>query len=253
MPGAAYGRFHPTRLLRRQLSRRVPCVGQRSLSAMDERTVLVQGGASQGGRGAIRELACGGTTVDQTKTHEPARKPTKKAEFAWHRHPALIAGIPAVGAIIGSVLTIVLGQAGRASGQHQSGAATDHGAGGADPDSHQHRHADNHRDTERDSDRLPDHTTDVTDARATATRRLGDHHPDRHLGQDRTGRVPRRPRFPAPEPRCTTRPASTPAAAATRPGSSSAGPRSSRPVATRPAAEASPSVRIPSRFAGSIT
>lgn len=79
---------------------------------MDERTVLVQGGASQGGRGAIRELACGGTTVDQTKTHEPARKPTKKAEFAWHRHPALIAGIPAVGAIIGSVLTIVLGQAG---------------------------------------------------------------------------------------------------------------------------------------------
>ena len=50
--------------------------------------------------------------MDQTKTHEPARKPVKKAEFAWHRHPALIAGIPAVGAIVGSVLTIVLGQAG---------------------------------------------------------------------------------------------------------------------------------------------
>jgi hypothetical protein len=50
--------------------------------------------------------------VDQTKTHQPAGKPDKKAEFAWHRHPALIAGIPAAGAIIGSVITIVLGQAG---------------------------------------------------------------------------------------------------------------------------------------------
>ncbi|MDX6235389.1 MAG: hypothetical protein QOG10_204 [Kribbellaceae bacterium] len=50
--------------------------------------------------------------MDQTKTQAPAGKPAKKAEAAWHRHPALIAGIPAVGAIIGSVITIVLGQAG---------------------------------------------------------------------------------------------------------------------------------------------
>jgi hypothetical protein len=48
--------------------------------------------------------------VDQTKTHEPAEKPAK--EHAWHRHPALIATIPVVGALVGSVLTVVLGQAG---------------------------------------------------------------------------------------------------------------------------------------------
>jgi hypothetical protein len=50
--------------------------------------------------------------VNQTKTQRPAGGPAKKVEFAWHRHPALIAAIPAVGAIIGSVITIVLGQAG---------------------------------------------------------------------------------------------------------------------------------------------
>ncbi|WP_410790680.1 hypothetical protein [Kribbella sp. C-35] len=33
-------------------------------------------------------------------------------EYAWHRHPALLAGIPAVAAIGGAVLTVVLGQAG---------------------------------------------------------------------------------------------------------------------------------------------
>ena len=48
--------------------------------------------------------------MDQTKTHEPAEKPAK--EHAWHRHPALIATIPVVGALIGSVLTVGLGQAG---------------------------------------------------------------------------------------------------------------------------------------------
>jgi len=32
--------------------------------------------------------------------------------YAWHRHPALLAGIPAVAAGAASVLTIVLGQAG---------------------------------------------------------------------------------------------------------------------------------------------
>ena len=37
---------------------------------------------------------------------------TDEKRDAWHRHPALIAGIPAVTAVIGSVLTIVLGQAG---------------------------------------------------------------------------------------------------------------------------------------------
>jgi hypothetical protein len=48
--------------------------------------------------------------VDQTKTHEPAKKPAR--EYAWHRHPALIATIPVVGALIGSALTVGLGQAG---------------------------------------------------------------------------------------------------------------------------------------------
>lgn len=33
-------------------------------------------------------------------------------EYAWHRHPALLAGIPAVAAVGGAVLTVVLGQAG---------------------------------------------------------------------------------------------------------------------------------------------
>ncbi|RZT28039.1 hypothetical protein EV649_1815 [Kribbella sp. VKM Ac-2569] len=33
-------------------------------------------------------------------------------DYAWHRHPALLAGIPAVAAIGGAVLTVVLGQAG---------------------------------------------------------------------------------------------------------------------------------------------
>lgn len=38
--------------------------------------------------------------------------PKDNRDYAWHRHPALIAGIPAAAAIIGSILTIVLGQAG---------------------------------------------------------------------------------------------------------------------------------------------
>lgn len=49
--------------------------------------------------------------MDQTKTREPAKKPAK--DYAWHRHPALIATIPVVGALIGSVLTIVAGQSGK--------------------------------------------------------------------------------------------------------------------------------------------
>jgi hypothetical protein len=40
------------------------------------------------------------------------REPAKKAELAWHRHPALIAVIGAVLTVIGSALTIGLGQAG---------------------------------------------------------------------------------------------------------------------------------------------
>jgi hypothetical protein len=50
--------------------------------------------------------------VSQTKTGTPAGKPDERKDGAWHRHPALIAAIPAVGAVIGSALTIFLGQAG---------------------------------------------------------------------------------------------------------------------------------------------
>jgi hypothetical protein len=50
--------------------------------------------------------------VSQTKTGTPADKPDERKDNAWHRHPALIAAIPAVGAVIGAALTIVLGQAG---------------------------------------------------------------------------------------------------------------------------------------------
>jgi hypothetical protein len=43
-------------------------------------------------------------------------KPAKKPEMAWHRHPALVtgigAGIAAVATVIGSLLTVGLGQAG---------------------------------------------------------------------------------------------------------------------------------------------
>ncbi|MET9268574.1 hypothetical protein [Kribbella sp. NPDC003557] len=39
-------------------------------------------------------------------------QPKDDRDYAWHRHPALLAGIPAVAAVVASVLTIVLGQAG---------------------------------------------------------------------------------------------------------------------------------------------
>ncbi|WP_328997307.1 hypothetical protein OHA18_22895 [Kribbella sp. NBC_00709] len=46
--------------------------------------------------------------MSTTKTSTPK----DNRDYAWHRHPAFIAGIPAAAAIIGSILTIVLGQAG---------------------------------------------------------------------------------------------------------------------------------------------
>lgn len=46
--------------------------------------------------------------MSDLKSDQHARKP----ELAWHRHPALIAGIPAVAAVLGSAFTIGLGQAG---------------------------------------------------------------------------------------------------------------------------------------------
>lgn len=50
--------------------------------------------------------------MDGTKTRTPAGKPdSKKREYAWHRHPALIAAIPAVFTLVGGVLTVGLGQA----------------------------------------------------------------------------------------------------------------------------------------------
>jgi hypothetical protein len=49
--------------------------------------------------------------VHQIDTTPPAGKPDEKKQWAWHRHPALIAAIPAVFAVIGSALTIVLGRA----------------------------------------------------------------------------------------------------------------------------------------------
>ncbi|MFI7063457.1 hypothetical protein ACIBL3_20910 [Kribbella sp. NPDC050124] len=50
--------------------------------------------------------------MSQTKTGTPAGKPDEQKGDAWHRHPALIAAIPAVGAVIGAALTIFLGQSG---------------------------------------------------------------------------------------------------------------------------------------------
>ena len=47
--------------------------------------------------------------MSQTKSAAPDQK---KKDDAWHKHPALIAAIPAIGAVIGGGLTIVLGQAG---------------------------------------------------------------------------------------------------------------------------------------------
>jgi hypothetical protein len=38
-------------------------------------------------------------------------KPDEKKQFAWHRHPALIAAIPAIFTLLGGVLTVGLGQA----------------------------------------------------------------------------------------------------------------------------------------------
>jgi hypothetical protein len=46
--------------------------------------------------------------VDQRKTGTPAGGPDQKKQYAWHRHPALIAAVPAVFTLIGG---IVLGQA----------------------------------------------------------------------------------------------------------------------------------------------
>jgi len=46
--------------------------------------------------------------VSQTKSDAPDQK---KKDDAWHKHPALIAVIPAVFTLIGGVLTVVLGQA----------------------------------------------------------------------------------------------------------------------------------------------
>jgi hypothetical protein len=49
--------------------------------------------------------------------NKPARqnpdgtKPDEKKQFAWHRHPALIAAIPAVFTLLGGALTVGLGQA----------------------------------------------------------------------------------------------------------------------------------------------
>jgi hypothetical protein len=49
--------------------------------------------------------------VDKTKPAAPAQSPAKKKRSAWHRHPALIAAIPAVCTLFGGGLTVVLGQA----------------------------------------------------------------------------------------------------------------------------------------------
>ncbi|WP_165549762.1 hypothetical protein [Kribbella speibonae] len=55
--------------------------------------------------------------MDQSKTVTPARHQDEPPDGGrddrdpWHKHPALVATIPVVGALIGSALTIVLGQA----------------------------------------------------------------------------------------------------------------------------------------------
>jgi hypothetical protein len=49
--------------------------------------------------------------VHKSKSDTPAGDPDQKKQYAWHRHPALIAAIPAVSAVIGSIATIILGQA----------------------------------------------------------------------------------------------------------------------------------------------
>lgn len=46
--------------------------------------------------------------MHQSKTDLPVEEPAKDA---WHKHPALIAAIPAVFTVVGAVLTVVLGQA----------------------------------------------------------------------------------------------------------------------------------------------
>ncbi|WP_432879686.1 hypothetical protein ACQPYH_33595 [Kribbella sp. CA-245084] len=51
--------------------------------------------------------------MHQSKTGTPADGPEEqdqKKQYAWHRHPALIAAIPAVFTLIGGILAIVLGQ-----------------------------------------------------------------------------------------------------------------------------------------------
>lgn len=55
--------------------------------------------------------------MDQSKTVTPARNQDEPPDGGrdvrdpWHKHPALVATIPVVGALIGSALTIVLGRA----------------------------------------------------------------------------------------------------------------------------------------------
>jgi hypothetical protein len=53
--------------------------------------------------------------VSRTTTTPPAGNPDQDndedKQYAWHRHPALIAAIPAVFTLIGGILAIVLGQA----------------------------------------------------------------------------------------------------------------------------------------------
>ena len=48
--------------------------------------------------------------MTQSRTPAPAQKQLK-GKRRWHEHPALIAAIPAVFALIGAILTVVLGQA----------------------------------------------------------------------------------------------------------------------------------------------
>jgi hypothetical protein len=48
--------------------------------------------------------------VHQSNTDTPVQEP-EPARDSWHKHPALVAAIPAVFALAGAVLTVVLGQA----------------------------------------------------------------------------------------------------------------------------------------------
>jgi hypothetical protein len=49
------------------------------------------------------------------RQHDGTVRTTKRRldkDLAWHRHPALPAAVPAVAAVIGSILTLILGRAG---------------------------------------------------------------------------------------------------------------------------------------------